>query len=197
MSKYPDVGVRVTLENFLAAQTAEARVLATPRAREGVANGLVVELIAPNEGFWGVELQAEKAGLELQNLEKALQLQDVDARLEKEYQEAAQCIRKMALTAQRIRECQLRGQDETETEVLSAISTDRIRRVTDLCADVVADLEAGHAKIGSKDAEALYRTLEYLCGRVSRSAPPEPASPSNDSRPHKLTAAVSINRKAR
>ena len=35
MSNYPDLGSRVTLANFLSAQTAEARVLAAPnRARE-------------------------------------------------------------------------------------------------------------------------------------------------------------------
>jgi hypothetical protein len=200
MEVYPDSGARVTLANFATAETAEARVLATPHAREGVANGIVVELIAPNEAFWGVDLQIEKTSLELQNLEKALQFDDTDARLLKEYREAAECIRKIASSVQRLRECQLRGQDDSE--LLSEVAGDRIRRAIDLCAEVVADLDAGHAKIGSKDAEALYRTLEYLCGRVSRSASPElashaPASQINDSRPHKLIPAVPITRKAR
>src|SRR5271165_1843890 len=46
MSVYPDVGSRITLTNFLSAQTAEARVLATPQSREGVSHGIVIELIA-------------------------------------------------------------------------------------------------------------------------------------------------------
>ena len=62
----PDLGSRVTLANFLSAQTAEARVLAAPHSREGVANGVIVELITPNETFWGVNLQVEKTSLELQ-----------------------------------------------------------------------------------------------------------------------------------
>jgi hypothetical protein len=57
MSNYPALRSRVTLANFLSAQTAEARVLAAPDSRQGVANGIVVELIAPNESFWGVDLQ--------------------------------------------------------------------------------------------------------------------------------------------
>src|SRR5258708_40321285 len=53
MSTYPDVGSRITLTNFLSAETAEARVLATPQSREGVAHGIVVGLIVPSEGFLG------------------------------------------------------------------------------------------------------------------------------------------------
>lgn len=200
MEVYPDSGARVTLANFATAETAEARVLATPHAREGVANGIVVELIAPSEAFWGVDLQIEKASFELHNLEKALQFDDTGARLLKEYREAAECIRKIASGVQSLRDTQSHGQDDSE--LLSEMATGRIRRAIDLCAEVVTDLDAGHAKISSKDAEALYRTLEYLCGRVSRSATPEPAphvpeSPMNESRARKLVPAVPITRKAR
>src|SRR5262247_746419 len=54
MSRYPAVGTLVTLANFLSAQTAEARVLAAPDSRPGVASGIVVELIVPSDIFWGV-----------------------------------------------------------------------------------------------------------------------------------------------
>ena len=87
---------RVTLANFLSAQTAEARVLATPHAREGVAHGIVVELIVPNESFWGVNLQVKKTSIELQNLEKALQSEGIDLRLLKEYRDAVDYIRTAA-----------------------------------------------------------------------------------------------------
>jgi hypothetical protein len=76
MSNYPVLGSRVTLANFLSAQTAEARVLAAPDSRQGVANGIIVELIVPSESFWGVDLQVNKAIVELQNLEKALQCEE-------------------------------------------------------------------------------------------------------------------------
>src|ERR1700746_26929 len=66
MSSYPALGSRVTLANFLSAQTVEARVLAAPDSRQGVANGIVVELIASNESFWGVDLQVNKIAVELQ-----------------------------------------------------------------------------------------------------------------------------------
>jgi hypothetical protein len=59
MANYPALGSRVTLANFLSAQTAEARVLAAPDSRQGVANGIVVELIVPNESCRGVDLQVK------------------------------------------------------------------------------------------------------------------------------------------
>src|SRR5437868_7734475 len=85
MSNYPALGSRVTLANFLSAQTAEARVLAAPDSRQGVANGIVVELIVPNESFWGVDLQINKTIVELQNLEEALRGEDVSLQVVREY----------------------------------------------------------------------------------------------------------------
>jgi hypothetical protein len=195
MEVYPDSGTRVTLANFLSAQTAEARVLAAPHAREGVANGIVVELIAPNESFWGADLQVEKTSLELQNLEKALQFEDVDLRLLKEYRDAVNAIRKAASTVQRLRECQLRGVDDAELHV--ALAAERIRRAMDLCAEVVADLDAGRVTKASPDVTELARTLEYLRGRITREVQGEAAAPTNDSRQPKLAAPVPIGRKAR
>jgi hypothetical protein len=164
MSVYPDLGSRVTLANFLSAQTAEARVLATPHAREGVANGIVVELIVPDEAFWGVNLQVKKASIELQNLEKALQCEGIDLRLLKEYRDAVDYIRTAAGVVQQLRECQLRGLDDSE--VLSVLSTERIGRTISLCLEVLADIEAGRVKSESKGVEELYRTLEQLRERV-------------------------------
>lgn len=193
MEVYPDAGARVTVANLVSAQTAEARVLATPDAREGVANGIIIELIAPNESFWGVDLQIAKTALELQNLEKALQFHDTDARLLKEYRDAGEAIRQIAGMLQKLRECQLRGQDDAK--VFSEMADGRVRRAADLCAEIVDDIDSGHAKIGSKDAEEFYRTLEYLCGRISRSIRPESELLPSDSKIHRLAPAVSITRK--
>src|SRR6202030_309622 len=61
MAIYPDIGTRVMLTNFLSAETMEARVLATPNSREGVAHGIVGELVSSEESFWGVCPQGKKA----------------------------------------------------------------------------------------------------------------------------------------
>src|SRR5882672_11122179 len=45
MAQQPEMGIRVTIANLISAESAEARVLATPNTREGVAHGIAVELI--------------------------------------------------------------------------------------------------------------------------------------------------------
>lgn len=164
MSNYPELGSRITLANFLSAQTAEARVLAAPHAREGVANGIIVELIVPNASFWGVDLQVKKTIVELQNLEKLLECEDLDLRLVKEYRDAVDHIRTAAATLQQLRECQFGGSDEGA--LLSALATDRIRRATNVCLELSADLDAGRLKSESKGVDELYRATEDLHNRI-------------------------------
>jgi hypothetical protein len=168
MSTYPDLGGRVTLVNFLSAQTSEARVIAAPHVREGVANGIIVELIVPNESFWGVDLQLKKTVAELQNLEKALQCEDMDLRLVKEYRDAVEHIHAAAATLQQLREFQLRGL--ADDELLSVLAGDRIQRATKLCQSLIADLDSGRSKNDSKDVEELYQGLEHLHVRLDKAA---------------------------
>ena len=144
MEKYPPVGARVTLANFLSAQTAEARVLAAPDSRPGVASGIVVELIAPNETFWGVDLQVNKTIVELQNLEKTLKGEEIDLRLAREYRDAMDYISSMTETLRRFRAFKPHGSDDRE--LLSALAADRMRRATSVCQGVIADLEAGRIR---------------------------------------------------
>lgn len=166
MKVYPELGSRVTLANFLSAQTVDARVLATPHAREGVANGIVIELITPDESFWGVNLQVKKTSVELQNLEKALQSEGVDLRLLKEYRDAVDYIRTAAGAVQHLRECQLRGLDDTE--LLGVLTAERIQRTANLCMEVIADLDAGKVKEDTKGIEELYRSVEQMRDRLRR-----------------------------
>jgi hypothetical protein len=166
MSIYPELGSRVTLANFLSAQTAEGRVLATPQAREGVANGIIVELIVPSESFWGVNLQVKKTSVELQSLEKALQSEGIDLRLLKEYRDAVDYIRTAAGAVQHLRECQLRGLDDGD--LLSSLTAERIRRTISLCMEVITDVDAGRVRSDSKGIEELYRSMEQLRDRLRR-----------------------------
>jgi len=164
MSVYPDPGTRITLANVLSAQTAEARALAAPHARQGIANGIVVELITPDEHFWGVDLQLRKTSIELDNLEKALQQQEIDLRLLKEYREAVEYIRTAATMVQRLRECQLQGSDSEG--LLQALASERICRASTLCAEVTIDVDADRANGESIAGRKLYQAVQELCARL-------------------------------
>jgi hypothetical protein len=164
MAIHPTVGSRITLTNFLSAESAEARVLATPSSREGVSHGIIVELITPSDSFWGVNLQVKKTSVELQKLEKALQAEGIDFRLLNEFRDTVDCIRTTSLAVQQLRELQLKGRDETE--IKSMLVSERIRRTNNLCQELVADLDAGHLSHGIKGVDELYESLEQACDRL-------------------------------
>jgi hypothetical protein len=164
MANYPEVGSRITLTNFLSSEITEARVLATPYSREGVSNGIIVELVVPSENFWGVNLQVKKASVELQKLEKALRSEGIDLRLLNEYRDTVEYIRTAALAVQQLREHHLRGNDDSE--IISVLVAERVRRATNVCLEISADIDAGKLSNDTKGVEELYKSLEQSCDRL-------------------------------
>ena len=164
MTIYPNVGSRITLTNFLSAESAEARVLATPNSREGVSHGIIVELITPSESFWGVNLQVKKTSVELQKLEKSLQAEGIDFRLLNEFRDTVDTLRTTALAVQQLREFQLKGHDDSE--IISMLVADRVRRATNLSHELVADFDAGKISHSIKGVDELYDSLEQVCDRL-------------------------------
>src|ERR1700676_4796463 len=164
MTQHPSVGSRITLTNFLSAETAEARVLATPSSREGVSHGIVVELITPSESFWGVNLQVKKTSVELQKLEKSLQAEGIDFRLLNEFRDTVDTLRTTALAVQQLREFQLRGRDDGE--IVSLLVADRVPPATNLCHELVADIDGEKMSIAIKGVDELFDSLEQACDRL-------------------------------
>jgi hypothetical protein len=166
MDLYPEIGGRVTLTNFLSAETVEARVLATPYSREGVSQGIVVELVVANESFWGVNLQVKKTTAELQKLESSLRSEGIDLRMLKEFRDLVDYVRTVAGAVQQLRERQLHGQEDDD--VTSLLVTERIRRATNLCVEVITDLESERVSGETKGVEEFLRALEQAQDRMKR-----------------------------
>src|ERR1700730_322315 len=164
MTLYPTVGSRITLTNFLSAETAEARVLATPSSREGVSHGIIVELITPSDKFWGVNLQVKKTSVELQKLEKSLQAEGIDFRLLNEFRETVDTLRTTALAVQQLREYQLKGRDDAE--IIAMLVPVRFRSAFNLCHELIADLDGGKISNAIKGVDELFDSLEQACDRL-------------------------------
>lgn len=164
MTIYPSVGSRITITNFLSAESAEARVLATPNSREGVSHGIIIELITPSDSFWGVNLQVKKTSVELQKLEKSLQAEGIDFRLLNEFRDTVDTLRTTALAVQQLREFQLRGRDDGE--IISMLVASRVQRATNLCHELVADIDAGNMSVGIPGIDELFDSLEQACDRL-------------------------------
>jgi hypothetical protein len=174
MANYPEVGSRITLTNFLSAVTAEARVLATPSSREGVSQGIIVELVVPNDDFWGVDLQVRKSIAELHHLEESLLSEGIDLRLLAEFRDAVEFLRTAGTVVQRLRERQLQGRDDEDVQ--SLLSADRVRRATRLCLEIVTDVDSGKVHCETKGADELYRSFEQACDRLRRLLKPRTAA---------------------
>ena len=166
MAKYPEVGTRVTLANFLSAQTAEARVLAAPNSRSGVASGIVVELVVASEVFWGIELQVNRTVVELQNLENALKTQDVDERLVRAYRSAIDNICSLMGTLRQHRASTSSPSDDEEMG--RDLAEDRVRRSNQLCMDVIADIDAGRIPQNAASVQELSDTVQVLQQRFKK-----------------------------
>jgi hypothetical protein len=175
MSTRPELGTRISLTNFLSAETVDARVLATPDSRAGVSNGIVIELVVPSETFWGVDLQVKKTSVELRKLESTLRSQGVDFRLLNEFRDAVDYIRTVATVVQQLRELQLHGREEED--VFASIAAERVRRATALCMEVAADLESARLDTDADGLEEVYRALEQSIDRLRlllKAQKPEP-----------------------
>lgn len=166
MANYPELGSRITLTNFLSAETLDARVLATPNTRAGVSNGIVIELVAPSDTFWGVDLQVKKTAVELRKLETSLRNQGIDLRLLKEFRDAVDYIRTAATVAQQLRERQLAG--HSDDDVLALIAGERARRATNLCMEVVSDMDAPRTSKQPGAVSESYRSLVTACDRLKQ-----------------------------
>ena len=161
MANYPDLGSRVTLTNLLSADTMEARVLATPNSREGVSQGIVVELISADESFWGVNLQMKKASVELQKLEKSLRTHNVDLRLLKEFRDGVDYMQAIAASVQQRRE----GHIERDETVDAWLVGERMRRTINFCLEVITDFDAGRITEDTKGLAELLESVEQISQR--------------------------------
>jgi hypothetical protein len=161
MTNYPDLGSRVTLTNLLSADTMEARVLATPNSREGVSQGIVVELVSTDENFWGVNLQVKKASVELQKLEKSLRTHNVDLRLLKEFRDAVDYMQAIAGSVQQGRERQIEGDEGVDTWLVG----ERMRRTINFCLEVITDFDAGRITEETKGLAELLESVEQISQR--------------------------------
>jgi len=138
MKVYPSVGSQMELTNLLTGETYRARVVAI-RRKEGQFLGVAVELLIPSEAFWGVNFQLKKTSAELLQLEHTIRSGGIDQRILTDFRDAVDYVRKTAWAVQEWQERQLQHHD-TRT-LLPLLTTERIRRGTQLANAIVSDLE--------------------------------------------------------
>jgi hypothetical protein len=159
MKVYPSVGSQMELTNLLTGETYRARVVAI-RRKDGQFLGVAVELLIPSEGFWGVNFQLKKTSAELLQLEHTIRSGGIDQRILMDFRDAVDYVRKTAWAVQEWQERQLRHHD-TQT-LIPLLTTERIRRGTQLANAIVSDLGAREVNRDTPGVDELFTAVTRM-----------------------------------
>jgi len=165
MRNYPTMGIQAELTNLLTAQKTQARMAAVRRARGGAIQGIAVELLEPNESFWGLNFQLRKASAELLTLEQGIKSGEIDPLILRDFRDAVDHVRKTAWAVQEWRERQIQHRDPST--VLSLLTLERIRRATTLTHDLLEDLKAKDVSHRTEGIAELHQAIAELHKRLT------------------------------
>ena len=144
MTNHPPTGTRIELTNLLSQEVAQAHVAGVRPSKLG---GVAVELLVPSETFWGITYRLKKAATDLRVLEDELKSGGSDPRVLEEFRDAVDHVRKSAWAVYEWQDRQLKKKDAGT--VLSLLTTERVRRATQLNDAIVADLNAAQLTPGT------------------------------------------------
>jgi HAMP domain-containing protein len=159
-ASYPRTGAELVLRNLLSGEEIRARAGAIRRAKDGALLGIAVELLRPNETFWGLTFWVKKTTIELKRLDQEITAGNVDPRVLREFRDAVDYVRKTAWAVQEWQERQRQHRD-TAT-VLPLLFTERVRRAAQLCEAVNSGLAEHEIKAETEGIEALFRAARRL-----------------------------------
>ena len=165
MKTYPRVGSELELTNLLSGQVAEARIVGTRPSKEGAAPRVAVELLTPSDTFWGLNFQLRKTSAELVKIEQEIKAGGIDDRILREFRDSVDYVRKTAWAVQEWQERELQKHDPHT--LLPLITSERIRRWTQLNIDLTSDLETHTVTRETAGMHEFFQALEGLYSRVA------------------------------
>jgi len=160
MKTYPAVGMQIELTNLVTRETASARIIGARRSQEKRLVGVAVELSVPSETFWGSNFQLKKICADLVRVEYEMRSGSVDERVLREFRDAVDHVRK---TAWAVQEWQERQSQHTDPQsVISLVVAERLRRATQLCDAITADIAGHQVNRATVGAEEFLQSLQKL-----------------------------------
>ncbi len=165
MKIFPRVGSELELTNLLSGQTAKARVVGTRLTKDGGAPKVAVELLTPSDTFWGLNFQLRRTSAELVRIEQEIKAGGIDSRILEDFRDSVDYVRKTAWAVQEWQERQLQKHDPQT--VLPLITSERIRRATQLSLAITTDLAAHEVTRETTGMRELFQAVEGLYPRVA------------------------------
>jgi hypothetical protein len=165
MKTFPRVGSELELTNLLSGETVRARVVGTRLLKDSGVPKVAVELLPRSETFWGLNFQLRKTSAELVRIEQEMKVGGIDARILEEFRDSVDYVRKTAWAVQEWQERQLQKHDPQT--VLPLITSERIRRATQLSLAITTDLAAHQVTRETVGMRELFQAVESLYPRVA------------------------------
>jgi hypothetical protein len=165
MKTYPRVGSELELTNLLSGQVAQARLVGTRRSKEGAAPRVAVELLTPSDTFWGLNFQLRKTSAELVKIEQEIKSGGIDPRILRAFRDPVDYVRKTTWAVQEWQERELQKHDPHT--LLSLITSERIRRGTQLNIAITTDLETHEVTRETAGMHEFFQAVEDLYARVA------------------------------
>ena len=165
MKSYPSVGRELELTNLLSRQVARVRVVGTRPSKEGGAPRVAVELLTPSDTFWGLNFQLRKISAELVKIEQEIKAGGMDSRILREFRDSVDYVRKTAWAVQEWQERELQKHDPHT--LLPLITSERIRRGTQLNRAITTDLETHTVTRETAGMHEFFQAVEGLHSRVA------------------------------
>lgn len=163
---YPPEGTELELVNLISNHKTKARVSAIRRSSRDAPLDVAVELMPPNEEFWGLTFQLRRTTGELLKLESGIKSGDIDPYVLREFRDSVDYIRKTAWAVQEWQERQVQKRD-TAT-VIPLLVTERIRRGTQLYVALTTDLKSHTIRAEAAEIQDLSQAVERLHEELKR-----------------------------
>ena len=170
IARFPSSVTNITVTEVISNRTALARVVRVEAKADGASYRLMIEFQRADERFWGVNFQLKKSTADLLELEQTLVSGNLDARVLREFRDAVDYVRKAAWVVQEWQERRTRQQDIST--VLPLLTSERIRRATQLCTAITADLDDQRASARSSGIADLGGAIEILRARLAAQEEP-------------------------
>jgi len=164
MSRFPSAGSEISLIEKSSNQKVTARVVRVQSKAGRGGYRVFVQLLRPGERFWGLDFRLKKSTADLVELEQALTSGNTDPQVLREFRDAVDYVRKAAWVVQEWQERQSQSRDVST--ILPLLMFERIRRTTQLCKVIAAEIQNHAASAESLGIAELSEAIEDLQARL-------------------------------
>ena len=179
----PVPDIMISLTNPFSKTAAQARVVRVDQLSDQKPPSIGIEMLTPNETFWGLTFQLQRTVMRLHSIQKAFQGRgaDIDFRVLRNLRDAVGYLRIASSSAQRWEEMRARAQNPYP--VLDEVSGQRVHHVVHLLNEVATDIDAAELTSETQEFTNLTAAVDRLYDRFTRSPATSRALETSDAKP--------------